>query len=169
MNSLVNKNKLRLLSVLPKIAKPFMKCSWLTNIVDWQIAMYTFIFHPYRFQKMLALKSMIREEITKDFRLHQFGGTGFYYEQTELAHMHGNGLFDIHFPCSIGKLIVSLSLAETHHVHPSSGWTSIYITRKSNIDHCLQLIKWARDVKDNRDHTGLINQIENYNCSIYEK
>ena len=72
---------------------------------------------------------------------HRFGGVELRYGRRELGHVHGNQLVDLPFPLLIREQLVSAGKAEPHHVHPESGWVSVYIRSDADVDRVVELFR----------------------------
>ena len=76
---------------------------------------------------------------------HRFGGVEFRVGRRELGHLHGNRLADLPFPVRIREQLVAAGKAEPHHVHPESGWVSIYIRRDEDVAAVVELFRLNYD------------------------
>jgi hypothetical protein len=72
---------------------------------------------------------------------HRFGGTEFRCGRRELGHVHGNRLADLPFPLLIRNELVAAGRAEPHHIHPQSGWVSVFIQDQSDIPRVIDLFR----------------------------
>ena len=71
---------------------------------------------------------------------HRYGGLEFRLGKRELGHIHGDALVDIPFPRSVRDEIVESRLAEPHHIIPDSGWVSVFLRAKDDVDRAIQLL-----------------------------
>ena len=71
---------------------------------------------------------------------HRFGGMGYRLGRREIGHVHGDQLVDIPFTRAVRNQLVSTGQAEQHHVHPESGWVSVYLQRESDVDRAIDLL-----------------------------
>ena len=71
---------------------------------------------------------------------HRFGGTEYRLGRREIGHAHGDQLVDIPFTRAVRDELVSTGQAERHHVHPESGWVSVYLRRQSDVDRAIELL-----------------------------
>ena len=76
--------------------------------------------------------------------VHRFGGVGFKYGQHELAHLHGNGLFDAFVGVKAREEVVRSAMALPHHVFPKSGWVSFWVKTEADIATALELMRIAQ-------------------------
>ena len=75
--------------------------------------------------------------------VHRLGGIGFFKDDKESSHIHGNGLLD----CFVGRdqreALISEGRALSHHIFPQSGWISFWIEDERDINAALELIEMA--------------------------
>jgi len=76
---------------------------------------------------------------------HRFGGVELRYGRRELGHVHGNKLVDLPFPLLIREQLVAAGKAEPHHVHPESGWVSVFIREDADVDRVVELFRLNYD------------------------
>ncbi|MBS1607271.1 MAG: DUF5519 family protein [Bacteroidetes bacterium] len=88
---------------------------------------------------------------------HRFGGIEFRFDTKEIAHIHGNGLLDIHFPVQLSKVLIEKGCCDEHHIFPGSGWISFRIERTTEPVRPMQLFKWSEELKKDMK---TINEIE---------
>jgi len=75
---------------------------------------------------------------------HRFGGFGFVRDGREFAHLHGNGLLDVHLSRTTAGEFIATRRAEPHHVlGPSTGWVSFWIEVEDDLASALHLIEAA--------------------------
>jgi hypothetical protein len=72
---------------------------------------------------------------------HRFGGVEFRLGRRELGHIHGDWLVDIPFPTKIRNEIVAAHEAEPHHILPTSGWVSLFLTTEDDVSRAIQLLQ----------------------------
>ena len=71
---------------------------------------------------------------------HRFGGTEYRLGRREIGHAHGDQLVDIPFTRAVRDELVAAGQAQRHHVHPESGWVSVYLRRESDVDRAIELL-----------------------------
>lgn len=76
-------------------------------------------------------------------RVHRLGGVGFAISGEEVAHLHGNGLFDAHVGRRSGTALVASGRAQWHHVFGRSTWVSFQIRDRSDSAVALEVLKEA--------------------------
>jgi hypothetical protein len=122
---------------------------WLKNIpllpqiVDEQLKVYTLLFRPVVFRKMIEIVALIKKNSEIKTTYHRFGGLEFGHNAREIGHLHGNGLMDILFNKKIRDKLIELHWAEPHHVNKNSGWVSIYVSKDSSVSVIFQIFNWA--------------------------
>jgi hypothetical protein len=72
---------------------------------------------------------------------HRFGGTEFRYGHRELGHLHGSRLADLPFPLLVRNELVANGRAEPHHIHPESGWVSVFIRGDVDVPRVIELFR----------------------------
>lgn len=73
--------------------------------------------------------------------LHRFGGIGFAHAGVEFAHLHGNGLLDVHLTRERADALVATGCAEPHHVFGPSAWISFWVRSPTDVNAALGLIE----------------------------
>lgn len=136
----------RLLFSIALVGKKLKGIPLFPIILDEQLKVVTFFFHPLKFKKMKEfVDEIIKTEALKT-EFHRYGGIEFHFNKTEIGHMHSNGLLDISFAKPIRDLLISKKLCKEHHIYPASGWTSFYINKDSDLQIPFQLIRWSKQL-----------------------
>lgn len=78
---------------------------------------------------------------------HKYGGLQFNYLNSELGHIHSNGLLDVHFPMKIRNELVENGTARPHHVFKGSSWVSFYVCATNDVSKAIELLKRAYVLK----------------------
>lgn len=98
--------------------------------------------------RVIALRQSLESEACRslgvELSVHRFGGVGFRHGGHELAHLHGNGLFDALVGISARESVVRSGMASTHHLFPRSGWVSFWIRTDSDLPRALELMRIAQ-------------------------
>jgi len=81
--------------------------------------------------------------------VHRFGGVGFTAGRHELAHLHGNGLFDAFVGATARDRVVRTGMASPHHIFPRSGWVSFWIKTEADLPKALELMRIAQGYRMN--------------------
>jgi Family of unknown function (DUF5519) len=72
---------------------------------------------------------------------HRFAGTEYRLGNRESGHAHGDQLVDIPFTGAVRDELLSTGQAQRHHIHPESGWVSVYLRRASDVDRAIELLR----------------------------
>src|SRR5260221_670947 len=72
---------------------------------------------------------------------HRFGGTEVRAGHRELGHLPGNRLPDLPFSLLVRNELVAAGRAEPHHIHPDSGWVSVFIRDQADVARVLELFR----------------------------
>jgi len=101
--------------------------------------------------RALAVRESLELEARRSFgvalSVHRFGGVGFTSGGHELAHLHGNGLFDAFVGVSARDNVVRTGMALPHHVFPRSGWVSFWIKTEADLPKALELMRIAQQYR----------------------
>ncbi|SEQ88534.1 luciferase domain-containing protein [Pedobacter rhizosphaerae] len=73
--------------------------------------------------------------------LHRYGGTQFNYRQKEIGHIHSNGILDVRLNRKTKQLLIQENKVKAHHVFKRSGWISLYIVNKKDIETALTILR----------------------------
>ena len=71
----------------------------------------------------------------------QYGETDFVVGGRSIGHVHGGHQADIPFPRRIRDELVAADRTGPHHVHPDSGWTTLYIRTDGDADEGIALLR----------------------------
>jgi hypothetical protein len=74
-----------------------------------------------------------------------FGETDFLLNGHTIGHVHGGYMADIPFPRRIRDELVAAGRTGPHHVHPDSGWTTLYIRSDADVDETIALLRLNYD------------------------
>lgn len=77
---------------------------------------------------------------------HRFGGTEYRLGRREFGHVHGDSLADIPFTKRIRDELVTGGKATPHHVLPDSGWVSVPIRSREDVQRVIELLRRAYDL-----------------------
>lgn len=77
---------------------------------------------------------------------HRFGGIEYRVGRREIGHRHGDSLVDIPFPLKVKDTLVSSGRASRHHVHPDSGWISVYIKDETQVNNAIELLRMSYNI-----------------------
>jgi hypothetical protein len=71
----------------------------------------------------------------------EYGETEFLLNGRSIGHVHGGHQADIPFPRRIRDELVAAGRTGPHHVHPDSGWTTLYIRTDADADQAVELLR----------------------------
>lgn len=114
------------------------------QIFDTMLLMGTALFN----WRAIGLRESLEREACRslgvELGVHRFGGVDFKLGGQELAHLHGNGLFDAFVGISARDNVVRSGMASSHHLFPRSGWVSFWIRTEEDLPKALELIRIAQ-------------------------
>lgn len=70
-----------------------------------------------------------------------YGETDFLVDGRTIGHVHGGYQADIPFPRRVRDELVAAGRTGPHHVHPDSGWTTLYIRSDADADEAIALLR----------------------------
>jgi hypothetical protein len=111
------------------------------QIIDASLRIYYLLFDEERLKAVDAIESTVSlwDEVT--LSIHKYGGIQFNYKGKEIGHMHSNGIVDILLDRKTKALLLQQKLAENHHVLKDTGWISIYVKNKKDVETVLSVLK----------------------------
>lgn len=71
----------------------------------------------------------------------EYGETDFVVGRRSIGHVHGGHQADIPFPRRIRDELVAAGRTGPHHVHPDSGWTTLYIRTDADAEEAIELLR----------------------------
>jgi len=113
----------------------------LPQFFDSLLLLWTAAFHRPRLRAMESLESAVLHLPGTNRCVHRFGGIGFVHAGREFAHLHGNGLLDVHLTRERAAAAVKAGIAEPHHVFGPSAWVSCWLDDPGDLDRALMLIR----------------------------
>jgi len=111
-----------------------------THLFDALLLVWTAIFHPRTLRAIEALEAAVLEMPGVQPARHRFGGLGFVRAGREFAHVHGDGLLDIHLTRELAAKFVAAGRAEPHHVFGPSAWVSFRLRTPEDCAPALALL-----------------------------
>jgi Family of unknown function (DUF5519) len=84
----------------------------------------------------------------------EYGETDFVVSGRSIGHVHGGHQADIPFPRRIRDELVAAGRTGPHHVHPDSGWTTLYIRTDADADEAVALLRINYDRVTRRAAAG---------------
>ena len=79
---------------------------------------------------------------------HRFGGIGFVRGKCEFAHLHGNGLLDVHLTREYAQSTVAVGVGCPHHVFGPSAWVSFWVRSKADLPNAIRLLLAGERLSD---------------------
>jgi hypothetical protein len=131
------------------------KLRWLARvplfpqIFDTMLLAATALFDWRAFAVRESLELEACRSLGVELSVHRFGGVGFNFGGRELAHLHGNGLFDAFVGMEARDSVVQSGMALPHHVFPRSGWVSFRIKTEADLPNALELMRIAQRYRTN--------------------
>lgn len=77
---------------------------------------------------------------------HRFGGSEYRIGRREIDHVHGDHLVDVPLPTKVRDEVVADGRAVPHHVLPESGWVTLYLGQKEDIQRAIELLRLSFDL-----------------------
>jgi hypothetical protein len=111
------------------------------QIFDALLLAWTALFHRKRFAAMEALETRALEFPGVRPCRHRFGGIGFMRGEHEFAHLHGNGLLDVHLTRERAASLVSGGAARPHHLFGPSAWVSFWVRSEADLPNAVDLLR----------------------------
>lgn len=72
---------------------------------------------------------------------HKYGGLQFDLHQTEIGHIHSNGLLDMLLNRKIKAHLMQKGRILDHHSFKNTGWISFYIRTEDDVQYALELLQ----------------------------
>ncbi|GAA3974674.1 luciferase family protein [Mucilaginibacter dorajii] len=72
---------------------------------------------------------------------HKYGGLQFDRYQTEIGHIHSNGLLDMLLTRKIKANLMQQGRILDHHSFKNTGWISFYIRTEGDVQYALELLQ----------------------------
>jgi hypothetical protein len=111
------------------------------QLFDAMLLIWTALFHRQRLAAMEALEAAALNLPGVAPRVHRFGGIGFRKHDREFAHLHGNGLLDVHLTRERAAELIAVQRALPHHVFGPSKWISFWLRSPDDLENALALIE----------------------------
>lgn len=83
----------------------------------------------------------------------EFGETAFVVRGRSIGHVHGGRQADIPYPRRIRDELIAAGRTGPHHVHPDSGWTTLYIRDDRDARTAAELLRLNYDRISVRDRS----------------
>jgi hypothetical protein len=115
----------------------------LPQLFDAWLLLVTAMSDRSKLRAIELLEKRVVEIFDAQMRVHRYGGTGFVVGETELGHVHGNGLVDVFVGRTCRDEVVQSGKALPHHVFPKSGWVSFWMKDERDVAVALDLLRMA--------------------------
>jgi predicted DNA-binding protein (MmcQ/YjbR family) len=139
--------KVELTKTIARNFSLFKHVPFLPNIIDEQLKVYTLLFRPIVFSKMILFVSHLKALENVQVAYHKFGGLEFRIFDKEFCHIHGDGLVDIRVNKEISSDLIERSIAEPHHVNPKTSWISFPIKSDTELERLLKIVELAYNLR----------------------
>ncbi len=100
---------------------------------------WTALFHGDRFAALEKLEAQALQLSGVGVCSHRYGGIGFKHGGREFAHIHGNGLLDVHLTHERAEEV--MGMAEPHHLFGRSAWVSFWVRSVKDLATALLLLQ----------------------------
>ena len=110
------------------------------QIFDALLLIWTALFDRPKLAAMSALEARVLQLHGVRLCVHRFGGIGFTRAGREFAHLHGNGLLDVHLTAETARGIVAAGEASMHHVLGASAWISFWVCGEKDVAPAVRLL-----------------------------
>ena len=111
------------------------------HIFDALLLTWTAMFQRRRFAAMEQLEAQALGFPGVERCRHRFGGIGFVRGPHEFAHLHGNGLLDVHLTRERAAGLVAAGRAGPHHVFGPSAWVSFWVRSEADLPNAVELLR----------------------------
>ena len=113
------------------------------HVFDALLLTWTALFHRERLRAIESIEEFAQGLPGVELARHRYGGTGFRRGQLEFAHVHGNGLLDIHLTRALAEDALQKTRALPHHVLGKSAWVSLWLNSMADADAARNLLRAA--------------------------
>jgi hypothetical protein len=118
----------------------FRRVWLLTQAFDFSLDLLTLATAPSVTRGIKELIKTVRDWPDVRVSKHPLGGTQFNCRDTELGHVHSNGVVDIRLTASEQLDVLTRGLAHRHHVAPKSTWVTFFIEKYEDKDPAVSLL-----------------------------
>jgi Family of unknown function (DUF5519) len=118
------------------------------QVLDALLLVWTALFHREQLAALEALEVRALQLPGVRPCRHHFGGIGFARGGCEFAHLHGNGLLDVHLTREWAESMVSAGLAHPHHVFGPSAWVSFWVRSEADLPNAVKLLRAGETLSD---------------------
>lgn len=115
----------------------------LPQLFDALLLAWTTLFHRRRLRAMEEVEDFVLQIPGMRTCVHRFGGIGFVCNGCEFAHLHGNGLLDVHLTRERAAAWIASGHAKPHHLFGPSAWVSYWMDSAGCVETAQALINEA--------------------------
>ncbi len=123
----------------------FKRVPFLPWLIDEQLKVYTLFVRPAVFSKMTDAVKAIKRFDGVETRYHKYGGLEFRTLHKEFCHLHGDGLLDVLLTRALAEHFIREGICTEHHVNVGTGWISLQIVPRTNVNQVVAVAKCASD------------------------
>ena len=134
------------------------------QMFDTMLLVWTALFHRERLGAMELLEVAALRLPGVAPQVHRFGGIGFTRHEREFAHLHGNGLLDVHLTRERAAELVASRRALPHHVFGPSVWISFWLRAPGDLGNAVSLIEEGAAFARANPAGGEIRTSRNFIC-----
>jgi hypothetical protein len=110
------------------------------HLFDALLLSWTALFHRDQLRAMENLEIEVLRLSGVKRCVHRLGGIGFVHGRFEFAHLHGNGLLDVHLTVFSAAALISSGRAFPHHVLGNSAWISLWIRSTADVENAMSVL-----------------------------
>jgi hypothetical protein len=132
----------------------------LPQLFDAWLLLVTALSDRSKLRAIELLEKGATEIFGAEVRVHRYGGTGFVIGETELGHVHGNGLVDLFVGRTFRGEVLQSKKALPHHVFPRSGWVSFWIKDEGDLTVAFDLLRMANQRRESEAEKILAHDLE---------
>jgi len=115
---------------------------WLvTQAFDFGLGVLTVVTAPRVAGAIQSIKKSLRAWTGVSMSRHPLGGSQFNCNETELGHIHSNGVADLRLTATEQSEVLAAGLAQRHHTAPKSTWVTFYIEQENQIEALISLFQ----------------------------
>ena len=118
------------------------------HVLDALLLAWTALFHREQLAAFEAMEARALQLPGVRPCRHRFGGLGFARGGCEFAHLHGNGLLDVHLTRESAESMVVAGLALPHHVFGPSAWVSFWVRSEADLPNAVKLLRAGERLSD---------------------
>ena len=126
--------------LIVKYLKFFKHVPFFALWLDAAMMITNMIFRPEVIRSIEKIEGEVSTWKDVTLTLHKFGGLQFNCGETELGHIHSNGILDVLLSRKMKHSLMNEGRVKDHHVFKKSGWTSFYIRSSRDVNKAVYLL-----------------------------